>query len=202
MREIDVINVELPDAVDEESDTATPPVEADGADKGTGTDERPITPRARVAVIVSTLATIGLLAAGVVLWQRAGDQADAADDRAAVLALAKRQSVMLTTVNPGNVKAQVKALLANATGEFRRQFDAATPVFAKVISEGKVVSNGTVAEAGVESLAEDNAAVLVAMNSTVRNSETGKDEPRNYRLRVELTKEADRWLVSNMHFVR
>lgn len=168
----------------------------------TSVDEsRPVSRRVWITIAVLAVVTAALVALGVVYWVQVGDNAQRDEDRAAVLDLAGRQAVALTSVNPDNVEDQTELLLANSTGEFRRQFDAASPTFGKVVAEGKVHSKGRVAEAGVVSLSDDKAQVLVALNSTVRNTETDKDEPRNYRLRVDLEKEADRWLVSNMQFV-
>lgn len=155
----------------------------------------------RMTIAALSLITTGLLALGVVLWLQhdANGQRDA--DRHKVVKLAGEQAVRLTTVNPKNVKDQTRLLLAHSTGEFRRQFDAALPTFAKVINDGKVSSKGRVAEAGVVSMTDTRASVLVALTSTVRNSETDQPEPRHYRLRVDLDKEADQWLIANMRFV-
>ena len=47
------------------------------------------------------------------------------------------------------------------------------------------------------------ATVLVAANSTVTNTSTGSDgQVRYYRLRLELVREDDRWLTSDVQFVR
>jgi hypothetical protein len=43
--------------------------------------------------------------------------------------------------------------------------------------------------------------VIVAAAGTVENSGTNAAEPRNYRLRVDLQKDGDRWLVSGLEFV-
>lgn len=198
-----MIDVEDPPQVaDEAVDDALPPDPPDGGPNDSGYDRpEPLSRRARITITVLALATAVLVALGVVYWVQVSDNAQRDDDRAAVLDLAGRQAVALTTVNPDNVKEQMELLLANSTGNFRRQFDAASPTFAKVVADGKVHSKGRVAAAGVVSLSGAKAQVLVALNSTVRNTETDKDEPRNYRLRVDLEKEADRWLVSNMQFV-
>jgi Mce-associated membrane protein len=56
---------------------------------------------------------------------------------------------------------------------------------------------------GVGDLDEDSATVLVAANSTVANTGTSPEgERRYYRLRLELVREDDRWLTSDVQFVR
>lgn len=189
-----------PEVAGKERADDTVPREAhdDGADDR---DPEQLSRRGRITMAVLSLVTVALVVLAVVFWQQVSTNARQDQDRQAVLNLARQQAVTLTTVNPKNVKEQMRLLLAHSTGEFRRQFDAASPTFAKVVNDGEVSSKGTVAEAGVVSLSDDRSSVLVALNSTVRNSETDEDEPRNYRLRVDLEKEADQWLVSNMRFV-
>lgn len=191
---------ELPETADGGVDDA--PVDPNGdapgsADRGDTTLAR----RAWITTAILTALTVALVVLGIVFWVQYQDNAQRAADRLAALDRARYVAVTLTTVTPDTVERQVTTLLANATGEFRMQFDAASPMFGKVVSDGKVVSKSTVAQAGVVSLSPDEATVLVALNSTVRNAQSKADEPRDYRLQVELEKEGDQWLVSNMHFV-
>lgn len=179
-----------------------------------GVDDAPVDPsadapasadrisrRAWITTAILTVLTVALVVLGIAFWVQYQDNVQRDADRQAALDRARHVAVTLTTVTPDTVEHQVNTLLANATGEFRMQFDAASPMFGKVVSDGKVVSKGTVAQAGVVSLSADEATVLVALNSTVRNAQSKADEPRDYRLQVELEKEGDQWLVSNMHFV-
>ena len=56
---------------------------------------------------------------------------------------------------------------------------------------------------GVGDLDDDSAVVLLAANSTVANKKTGSEgQVRYYRLRLDLVREGDRWLTSNVRFVR
>ena len=56
---------------------------------------------------------------------------------------------------------------------------------------------------GVGDFDADAADVLVAANSTVTNTGTGSEgQVRYYRLRLSLVREGDRWLTSNVEFVR
>lgn len=157
--------------------------------------------RGRLIVAVLSLVTVALVVAGVLLWIQVNDSSARDRERAAALAVAQQQAVLLTSVNPGNVDGQVAKLLRHSTGEFRRQFEAAAPTFDRVITDGAVKSRGEVAGAGVVRMSDDRVRALVAVNSVVHNAETEKGEPRRYRLQVDLVKEAGQWLVSNMRFV-
>lgn len=70
-----------------------------------------------------------------------------------------------------------------------------------MVRQGKVDSTGTADEAGVSELTHDTATVLVAVRSTVKNTQTPQGAPRMYRMSVKLAKEGDKWLVSGMQFV-
>lgn len=198
-------NVEAPpeDHVDEHPPHRPADEQApQAADSGA---REPIVPalsrRARITVALLTVATLALLALGLVFWLQVQGNAEQDRQREQATTVAKQQAITLITVNPKNVNENMRSLLENSTGEFRRQFEAASPTFEKVIKDGAVDSKGTVAEAGVVSASDDRIRVLVAVNSSVHNAETKKDEPRRYRLRVDVQKEADRWLVSSMMFV-
>jgi Mce-associated membrane protein len=66
-----------------------------------------------------------------------------------------------------------------------------------------VVLAGLLVAIGVGDQDEDSATVLVAANSTVTNSDTGGEgQVRYYRLRMRLVREGDRWLTSDVEFVR
>lgn len=187
--------------------SADPPEEVDvdeATTKSAPADEPAmdaISRRTKMVAALLAVLTLVLVTALVALWLRAQDNTEQDRQRRAALELAEQQAVTLVTVNPANVNEQMRELLANSTGDFQRQFDAASPTFERVIKDGKVDSTATVEESGVVRISEDQARVLVALNSKVHNTETNTDEPRRYRLRVDLVKEGDRWLVSNMAFV-
>lgn len=186
---------------DRPSGDETPQAADSQAEAGGESTAPPLSRRGRITVALLTVATLVLLALGVVFWLQVQGNAEQDRQREQATAVAKQQAITLITVNPKNVNENMRSLLENSTGEFRRQFEAASPTFEKVIKDGAVDSKGTVAEAGVVSASDGRVRVLVAVNSSVHNAETDKDEPRRYRLRVDVQKEADRWLVSSMMFV-
>lgn len=157
--------------------------------------------RGRITVALLTVATLALIALDLVFWLQVQGNSDQDSQRQEAMAVAKQQAITLISVNPKNVEQNMRQLLENSTGEFRKQFEAAAPTFEKVIREGAVDSKASVAEAGVISASDSRVRVLVAVNSSVHNAKTDKGEPRRYRLRVDVQKEADRWLVSSMMFV-
>ena len=64
------------------------------------------------------------------------------------------------------------------------------------------VSTGNVEEVGLGDVDADSASVFVAAGSTVKNKGTkGEVEDRNWRMKLTMVKEGDRWLVSKLEFV-
>jgi hypothetical protein len=58
-----------------------------------------------------------------------------------------------------------------------------------------------VSAAGIEKMAPDAATVLVTVSATVSNANTTA-QPVSYRLGVELQREGNRWLASDVKFVQ
>lgn len=65
----------------------------------------------------------------------------------------------------------------------------------------KVITEVTVNSVAVESMTENSAVVLVAASSRVTNSEGANQEPRTWRLSVDLQREGDQIKMSKVEFV-
>jgi Mce-associated membrane protein len=129
----------------------------------------------------------------------------AADDReqrrTEVLRAARQHAVNFTTLDYRRLDRDLGRVLDGATGEFRKQFEAGTKDLSELVTANQAVSEGEVLEAGIVTDDEDSARVLVVADSTVNN--TGSEEPqrRHYRLQLDLVRDGDRWLVSDLQFV-
>ena len=124
-------------------------------------------------------------------------------DQREVAAAARTEALAFLTVDHRNMDPLVDAVLAGATGEFKKQY---ADQRARLVKEAKrtgAISTGEVVALGVGDMDADSATVLVAANSDVSNNRTG-DEPqtRYYRLRLDLVRDGDRWLTNNVQFVR
>jgi Mce-associated membrane protein len=129
----------------------------------------------------------------------------AADDReqrrTEVLRAARQHAVNFTTLDYRRLDRDLGRVLDGATGEFRKQFEAGTKDLSELVTANQAVSEGEVLEAGIVTDDEDSARVLVVADSTVNN--TGSEEPqrRHYRLQLDLVRDGDRLLVSDLQFV-
>jgi Mce-associated membrane protein len=115
---------------------------------------------------------------------------------------AARQLVInLTTLDHTNPKTSLDRVLEASTGEFRDQFSSQASVIQNVLRDAEVSSSGNVPEAGLARMDGDTAVVLVAASALVKNKETPRGEPRQYRLSVSLKRQSGTWLASNVEFV-
>ena len=124
-------------------------------------------------------------------------------DQREVAAAARTEALAFLTVDHRNMDPLVDAVLAGATGEFKKQY---ADQRARLVKEAKrtgAISTGEVVALGVGDMDDDSATVLVAANSDVSNNRTGGEpQTRYYRLRLDLVREDDRWLTNNVQFVR
>jgi Mce-associated membrane protein len=150
-----------------------------------------------VIIIVASLAA----SADIVLQHR---NASHQHQRAAEFAAAAREGVVtLTSLDFNDAKAGVQRIIDNSTGSFRDDFAKMAGDFTKVVEESKVVERGTVQAVAVDldSMTNDSAVVLIASTSEVTNAAGAKQDPRNFKLIVTLTRDSDQLKMSKVEFV-
>jgi Mce-associated membrane protein len=101
-----------------------------------------------------------------------------------------------------DAQASIDKVAAGATGAFAKQYDSSTKGVIELLTQNKSVMTGEVVWAGVSSLDDDSASVIVATTGTVANKQT-HNEPvaRNFRLRLDLVLVDGHWLTKNLEFV-
>jgi len=151
-----------------------------------------------VVVLVALLVAIGL----VVTRQ---DDVDAGLTAAQqdVAGAARREALAFLTVDHRDMDPLIDAVLDGATGGFAKQYASQRETLTSEAVRTEATSTPEVVALGVGDQDEESATVLVAANSTVTNTGTGADgQVRYYRLRLRLVREDDRWLTSDLQFVR
>ena len=149
-------------------------------------------------VLVALLVAIGL----VVTRQ---DDVDAGLTAAQqdVAGAARREALAFLTVDHRDMDPLIDAVLDGATGGFAKQYASQRETLTSEAVRTEATSTPEVVALGVGDQDEESATVLVAANSTVTNAGTGPDgQVRYYRLRLRLVREDDRWLTSDLQFVR
>jgi Mce-associated membrane protein len=155
----------------------------------------------RVAVAVAILCTCALIALSVILLIQ-HRQATQEQQRQAEYAAAARQSVVtLMSLDFNKAQENVQRIIDNSTGQFKDDFQNQAADFVKVAQDSKVVTEVTVNATAVESMNPDSAVVLVAATSRVTNAAGAKQEPRAWRLSVDLQRDGEQIKMSKVEFV-
>lgn len=148
-----------------------------------------------VVVLVAALA-----AAGITGWRwYERHQTDRA--HAAALAAARQFTIDFVSISAATVDKDIERVTTAATGDFRDEYTRGKAQVRAAVVDNKVESAGNVLRAALVSGDHDSAVVLVAIDATVKNVNAPQGRPSHYRIKVDLVKEDDRWLVSRLEFV-
>lgn len=193
---------EIPDAAEEEPEAE---ISSDDAEKKPVRLRR-LRRRPKWSTIAAAVAVLIIVAAlsGSVYMVLDHRNAARKRERVAEFAAAARQGVVtLTSLDFNHAKEGVQRILENSTGSFKDDFLKMADDFTKVVEQSKVVSQGSVQAAAVESdtMTDDSAVVLVASTSEVTNAAGAKQDPRNYRLIVTVTRDGGQLKISKVEFV-
>ncbi|MFN6542778.1 tetratricopeptide repeat protein [Mycolicibacterium nivoides] len=186
---------------------AEPKVDVE-AGAGEGKSARRL-PRVRVSrlfwkVLASCLTLIVIAAllgvSGWMIWHHR--QAEHRQQMAAEYTAAARQTVVtLMSLDFNHAQDAVKNILDNSTGEFREDFEAQSKDFVKLAQDAKVVTEANVTAAAVDTMSDNNAVVLVAVNTQVTNTTGANKQPRPWRVAVDMVREGDQIKLSKVEFV-
>ncbi|MGV0768734.1 hypothetical protein [Mycobacterium syngnathidarum] len=205
-----------------EADTAAPPTtetgESPGAEQnldsasdsydtedeeqaGDDATRRRWEPGLRTGIIVATVLTV--LLGGLAGWQVRQLIKTRADEqrRQTYLQVGRQAALNLTTIDFATVDADIQRVLDASTGEFFDEFQSRSPAFAEVVRQAKAKSEGTINEAGIESIVDDGAQILVAASVKTSNAGVPEPEPRYWRMRITVRQSGTETKVSNVGFV-
>jgi Mce-associated membrane protein len=147
---------------------------------------------------------VGLLVAtGLVLRSRGSTDDELTRAQREVARAARTEALAFLTVDHTDMEPLIEAVLAGATGDFKKQYESQREKLTSEAIRTEATSTAEVVALGVGELDDDSAVVLLAANSTVANKRTGDEgQVRYYRLRLDLVRKGDRWLTSDVRFVR
>ncbi|TDK96156.1 hypothetical protein EUA02_13710 [Mycobacterium paragordonae] len=154
-----------------------------------------------IAKVVAVLLILGFSGLSTYFMWEHHDATERDQKAAAFIAGAKKGVVNMTSLDFKKAKEDVQRVIDSSTGEFRDDFQQRAADFTKVVEQSKVVTEGTVNAAAIESMDGRTAQVLVSATSRVTNSAKAKDEPRAWRLRVTVTEEDGQYKMSKVEFV-
>ncbi len=144
-----------------------------------------------------------LVALGLVVTRQDDVDAGLTTAQQEVAGAARREALAFLTVDHRDMDPLIDAVLDGATGGFAKQYASQRETLTSEAVRTEATSTPEVVALGVGDQDDDEATVLVAANSTVTNAGTGAEgQVRYYRLRLRLVREDDRWLTSDLQFVR
>ena len=160
--------------------------------------------RPRLATVLASIAmvvTCALVAAsGYLLWHhhRVGEE----QQRRAEFAAAARQAVVtLMSIDGAKAEEDVQRIIDSSTGQFRDDFQSSAKEFVDVAKESKSVTTASVKASAVESMSGDSAVVLVTAATTISNTAGANQQPRTWRISVDVVRDGGQIKMAKVDFV-
>lgn len=114
---------------------------------------------------------------------------------------ARQAALNLTTISYTEADTDIRRILDSSTGAFREDFERRSEPFVAVVKQARSKSEGTVTEAGLESVTGDGAQVLLSVSVRTSLAEAPAGPPRNWRMRISVAKDGAGARISNVQFV-
>lgn len=160
--------------------------------------------RAVLGVVAATLIVVislGLLSiGGWMMWQHhkiVGEQ----QQRAEYAAGASQGVVNLMSLDFNHAKQDVQRIIDSTTGDFKKDFEAQASDFVKVAESSKAVTVATVHATAVQSMTDNTANVLLAVSTRVSNAASKEQQPRSWRLSVDVVRDGGQIKLAKVEFV-
>jgi Mce-associated membrane protein len=158
-------------------------------------------PRARTALLFGLITTVALASVAGWLGYSAHRSHEAQKQRLMYVQVARQAALNLTTISYTEAEEDVKRILDGATGAFRDDFQKRSAPFIEMIKQAKSTSVGTITAAGLESNDDHHGLVLVAVTVKAPGDPTTPQEPRRWRMRIDVQQVDGDVKVSNVGFV-
>lgn len=152
-----------------------------------------------VALGLVLVAAVGVLASWLGFRAHEAQQQQAL--RSLYVQTARQAALNLTTISYTEADTDIRRILDSTTGSFRDDFQRRSEPFVAVVKQARSKSEGTVTEAGLESVNGDGAQVLLAVSVRTSLAEAPAGPPRNWRMRISVAKDGAGARISNVQFV-
>jgi Mce-associated membrane protein len=150
--------------------------------------------------ITGAFLALAVAAAGVAGW-RWYERGAVERSHIAALAAARQFTVDFVSISAATVDKDIERIVGMSTGDFHNEYTKGRAQVRAAVVENEVSSQGNVLRSALVSGDHDSAVVLVAVDATVKNVKAPAGRPSHYRIKVDMVKENDRWLVSRLEFV-
>ena len=162
-----------------------------------------------VAAVVAALSLVAALVATGLWVSERGEAASIRADRASASELdanyrefATDVMTRLMTIRQETLSEDVDTIVGMIEGDFSEQFAPRRDSYEDVVTTTDVVADGVVSAAAVENSYPDRAEVIMAIDQTIGNPKSKKDQDRQYRVRVTVNRHDDGQMkVSGVNFI-
>lgn len=160
-------------------------------------------PESGVRLALATSACIVVALAGLLGWLgfRTVQPLQAAQQRELFLQAGRQGALDLTSVNYAEVDADVRRILERSTGTFHDDFQTRSQPFVDVVKRNQSKRQGSIIEAGLQSVTGDSARVLVVVSVKTSNAGVDEPQPHSFRMRIDVQKMPGGVKVSNVEFM-
>jgi Mce-associated membrane protein len=159
-------------------------------------------PEVRLAVAVGAVVVVAM--AGIAGWTSYGAwRCHRTEQQRELFLRAARQSAHdMTTISHVNVESDVQRILDLSTGQFHDAFAQRQQPFIEHIKQEQSSSQGTVTEAGLESVGSNSARALVTVAVKLTKADSGEQKLDGFRLRIDLQQMGTGAKVSEVEYVQ
>lgn len=156
----------------------------------------------RLAMAVGGVVVVAL--AGLAGWTSYGAWRchQAEQQRELFLRVARQSAHDMTTISHTNVESDVQRILDLSIGKFHDDFAQRKQPFIEHIRQEQSSSQGTVTEAGLESVAGTSARALVTVAVKLTKADNGEQKLDGFRLRLDLQQVGAGAKVSDVEYVQ
>jgi Mce-associated membrane protein len=167
------------------------------------TDRKSLINAALALILVALLGWLVLFAVrGDVAAPGSTPAEELAQEHADIRRAARAETLAFLTIDHTKMDALTAQVLDGATGEFKKQYQESLKALKDSAASQESFSTGRVDEVGLSEVDADSASVFVAAASKVKNKGTkGEVQDRSWRIKLTMSKEGGRWLVSQLEFV-
>lgn len=155
----------------------------------------------RILAGLTALGVVLALVGGLVLPRLGGDDDDSAE-RNQVTARANDFAVAYNTYDVADLADYQKRLKGLLTPAYDKQFvEITNAVFGALETKQQKSGSAKVLAVGIDSLDDDSATAIVAVDASITNTDNTAAVERRFRWKVSFTKAKGDWLVSNFESV-
>jgi Mce-associated membrane protein len=155
-----------------------------------------------VLTYIALTATCALLAVSGYLVRQDEQVAAEQKRRAEFTAAAGQAVVTLMSIDSSRARDDVQRIIDDSTGQFRDDIADSADEFVQVATDSKSITKASVRSAAVESMTDDSATVLVTASTTIANEAGVDQQPRTWRLSVDVVSDGGQIKMSKVDFVQ